>query len=133
MPGLEIVYESAKPRGPKVVLISYVKISTGFAEARQSRKAMQCRYLDDGEEPEEASPPSSPTGAWGSQRCGAHGKRPRSCRVPLAASQRPYGQLILSKTPLFPISPGLACSRLIFGTDVCPYRLWLMASGARRL
>jgi len=47
----------AKSRGTKVELISFSKISTGFAEVRQFQKA---RQADDGEE---ASPPSSPTSA----------------------------------------------------------------------
>jgi len=57
------VYKTAKSRSTKVELISSAKISTSFAEARQSRKAMQ---KDDGEE---ASPPSSPIAASRSQRC----------------------------------------------------------------
>ena len=47
VPDLEIVYKTVKSRGTKVELISFAKISTSFAEARQSRKAMQA---DDGEE-----------------------------------------------------------------------------------
>jgi len=50
-------------RGTKVEIISFSKISTSYAEARQSRKAMQA---DDGEE---ASSPSSPTSSSGSQSC----------------------------------------------------------------
>ena len=58
-------FETVKSRlgGTKVELISPAKISTGFAEARQSWKAMQA---DGGEE---ASPPSSPTAPSGSERC----------------------------------------------------------------
>jgi len=59
------VYKTAKSRGTKVELISSSEISTGFAEARQARKAMQA---DDGEE---ASPPNSPTAVLGSQSCAA--------------------------------------------------------------
>jgi len=63
VPDLEIRYKTAKPEGTRVELIFSIKISTGFAEARQLFKAMQA---DDGEE---ASQPSSPTAASGSQSC----------------------------------------------------------------
>jgi hypothetical protein len=49
------VYETAKYHGTKVELISSAKISTGFAEAPQSRNASQA------DDVEEASPPSSPS------------------------------------------------------------------------
>ena len=57
------MYKTAKYHGTKVELISSAKISTGFAEAPQSQKAMQADNV------EEASPPSSLTVASGSQRC----------------------------------------------------------------
>jgi len=63
VPDLEIVYKT-KSRGTKVELISSVKISTSFAQARQSRKAIKA---DDGKE---TSPPSSLTAPSGSERYG---------------------------------------------------------------
>ena len=62
MPDLEMLYETIKSQGTKVELIFTPKISTSFAEARQSWKAM---HVHDGEE---ASPPSSPTAPSGSER-----------------------------------------------------------------
>jgi len=63
VPDLEIVYKT-KSRGTKVELISCSKISTSFAEACQSLKAIKA------EDGKEASPPSSLTAPSGSERCG---------------------------------------------------------------
>jgi len=57
------VYKSVKSRGTKDELIYVTKISTSFAEARQSHKAMQA------DDDEEASSPSSPTLSSESQSC----------------------------------------------------------------
>jgi len=68
------VYQTANSKGTQVELISYVEISTGFAEACQSWKALQ---TDDGEE---SSPPCLPAAASGFQSCVAcAGFIPRDC------------------------------------------------------